>query len=77
MEPAKASTCVPEEFTCVGQPDLGNISLRLHSMAAFLAAQGLQEAAEFCTKAMGVIRAKLAATMAVPIPKAVATTKAA
>lgn len=71
MEPAKASTRVPEESTCQGGLGLGNISLRLHDMAAFLAAQGLQDAAELCAKAMGVIRAKLAVTTAVPTPKAV------
>ncbi len=77
MERVNAFTRVREESTCQGRPDLANVGLRLHDTAAFLAAQGLQEAAEFCAKAVGVIRAKLAATMAVPTPKAVPATKAA
>ncbi len=76
MEPAKACTRVPEESTCLGTPALANTSVRLHDVAAFLASQGLEEAAELCTKAMGVIRAKLAARAAVA-PKAASVAKAA
>ena len=65
-----------ENSTPQDRPLLAMMSLWLRDMAASLAAQGMQEAAELCTKAMGVIRAELAAKNTIPNP-AVAAAKAA
>jgi hypothetical protein len=53
---------VPEyTTTTVGPPDYLNIANRLRSIASFLAAQGMTEAAEHVAKASGCLMATVAA----------------
>lgn len=47
--------------TTVGPPDFLNIANRLRSIAAFLAAQGQTEAAEYVARASGTLLASVAA----------------
>lgn len=51
----------------VGQPAFGQIVIRLRDLAAFMAAQGMNEVAEQLTGAYGALRAKLATGQLAPI----------
>ncbi len=46
--------------TTIGPPDFSNIAMRLRGIAAFLAANGMPEAAEYAAKAYGSLMGSMA-----------------
>ncbi len=64
MKPARASTRVLKSTAHQDLYALADSALQLQDMTAFLASQGLEEAARSCSAALGAIRAKLAADTA-------------